>query len=143
MKNGVVRESARFRIVYTPSFLGFIYHAVLQTRDRRDPQYLVLIYWPVPALVVLATLFLGDLITVRSRSCQLLSERSHRQGPNRWGVRRRVISHVVGQALQMCLLLGELLLQVQQLLLLALLDGIIFERMPALLEGVSAMRGNG
>lgn len=39
-----------------------------------------------------------------------------------WG---EVISHVVGQLLEVSLLLGELLLQVQKLLLLPLLDGIV------------------
>lgn len=44
---------------------------------------------------------------------------------------------MLGQLLQVGLLLGKLLLQLQELLLLALPDGVVLVRALALLEGVS------
>lgn len=51
-------------------------------------------------------------------------------------------SHVVGQLLEMALLLGELLLQLEQLLPLAPADGVVLVGLLAPLEGVTAWRGD-
>lgn len=51
--------------------------------------------------------------------------------------------HVLGQRVEVCLLLGQLLLQLEELLLLALADGVVLRRALALLEGVAVKRGRG
>lgn len=45
--------------------------------------------------------------------------------------------HVLAQSLEVRLLLGELLLELEQLLLLALLDGVVLVGLLAPLEGVA------
>ncbi len=51
---------------------------------------------------------------------------------------RQLISHVTGQLRQMGLLLGQLLLELHELLLLALPDGPVLGGPLALLEGITA-----
>lgn len=77
-------------------------------------------------LVVLATLFLGDLVAGKDMLVV------------RWAYGRRVnFSHVVGQLLQVSLLLVELLLEFEEPLLLALANGVVLVGALAALEGVT------
>lgn len=48
--------------------------------------------------------------------------------------------HVVGQLLKMCLLLLELLLELHQLLLLALADSVVLGGLLALLKSITVVR---
>jgi hypothetical protein len=52
----------------------------------------------------------------------------------------KVSSHVIRELLEVCLLLGQLLLQLQQLLLLAHADGIVLVGTLTALEGIASFR---
>lgn len=85
---------------------------------------------------MLATLILGDLVTVRGALVSVPSMLIQGRAPKGLGS-----LHMFGQLLEVRLLLSELLLQLQQLLPLALLDGPVFQRLLAALESVSVGRG--
>lgn len=83
---------------------------------------------------MLAALLLGDLVTVQT----IESVSATGSGPYdeaSFGLVHNV--HVVLELLQVSLLLGQLLLQFQQLLLLTLADRIVFVGLLALLEGIT------
>lgn len=73
-----------------------------------------------PLLVLLATLFLGDLIAKKPGSLVLETGQLGR------GLRGRLSRvHVLGKAVEVLLLLGELLPELEELFLLALADGVL------------------
>lgn len=94
---------------------------------------------------MLAALALGDFVTLRIEQCPYCqqrylgsqnSERKESRMKNEV-VELRTNSHVVRQLLEVNLLLGELLLEFHELLLLALANGVVLAGLFALLEGVA------
>ena len=101
-----------------------------------------------PFLVVLTTLFLGDLVTEGEKTTLVPAKADLTGGGGLSGndvlqekEDRRMIwySHMFGELLQVRLLLGELLLQLDQLLLLPLLDSPVFKGVFPPLECVAAV----
>lgn len=87
---------------------------------------------------MLATLVLGDLVTGEDTHMSVSKihwRRSRQKG------RKVALSHVVGQLLEVRLLLGELLLELEEPLLLALADGVVLAGALTALEGVAVSRG--
>ena len=93
------------------------------------------------SLVVLAALGLGEVVT----RLLVVSDNLYLSSPcfsgssGRRKKRNGVDKHVVRELLQVLLLLLELLLQFQQLLLLALLDGVVLGGALAALEGITVL----
>jgi len=90
---------------------------------------------PRNLLVVFATLVLGDVVTVSSRSGP-----DALVGDEKTAEFRSANSHVVRKLLKVRLLLGQLALELEQLLLLALPDGVVLAGALAPLEGVAGDR---
>ena len=97
--------------------------------------------WFVRAILVLlaAALLLGDLVTVSIMSVIEISRLPVHNLADFW---MGVDEHVLGQTVEVLLLLGKFLLKLNELLLLALADGIVLGSALSSLEGITAREGS-
>jgi hypothetical protein len=84
----------------------------------------------IGALVVLATLVLGDLVAATRKKERSVSSKFVQ-------LRRRTNVHVLREAVEVLLLLLELGLKLQKLLTLTAADGVVLVGLLAALEGVA------